>query len=79
MITRKEFKKLKELIKKNYKNADCGLYNTRNTMGDTMTVLYKNGDIRLEICYYWAYFEVFGLSKEEFELLHKFYESLGGI
>ena len=79
MITRKEFKKLKELIKKNYKNADCGLYNTRNTMGDTMTVLYKNGDIRLEICYYWAYFEVFGLSKEEFELLYKFYQSLGGI
>lgn len=79
MITRKEFKKLKELIKKNYKDADCGLYNTRNTTGDTMHLLYKNGDIRLEICYYWEYFEVFGLSEEEFKLLENFYESLGGI
>ena len=79
MITRKEFKKIKELIKKNYKDADCGLYNTRNIMGDPMCLLYENGDIRLEICYYYSYFEVFGLSKEEFKLLHKFYKSLGGM
>ena len=78
MITRKDFKKLKNLIKKYYKDADCGLYNTRNTEGDTMTVLYKNGNIVLEICYYWEYFEVFGLSEEEFKLLQKFYNSLGG-
>ena len=79
MITRKEFKKLKELIKKNYKNADCGIYNTRNTTGDTMQLLYQNGNIRLEMCYYYSYFEVFGLSEEEFKLLKRFYNSLGGI
>ena len=79
MITRKEFKKLKELIKKNYKYADCGIYNTRNTTGDTMQLLYQNGDIRLEMCYYYSYFEVFGLSEEEFKLLKRFYNSLGGI
>lgn len=33
--------------------------------------------LEIDVCYYYSYFEVFGLSDAEFEELEKYYDSLG--
>lgn len=76
-----KLEKAKEIIKENYKYADCGIFNTRNIAGDSMETIYEEwyGDddvLIIDICYGWAYFEVFGLSEEEFDELEEYYETL---
>jgi len=65
-----------KLIKKHFDSADCGLFDCRNIAGDPMEVLYDNGNFSVEICYGYAYFEVFGLSDEEFQKLSDLYQEL---
>lgn len=69
--------KAKEIIKKYYNVADCGIFNTRNLVGDYMVNIYDSDDLTIDICYNWAYFEVFDLSEEQFNELRNFYYSLG--
>ena len=66
----------KEIIKEHYKEGDCGLYDTRNIVGDWMTTIYEDDSLTIDICYNYSYFEVFGLSNEDFEELLTFYASL---
>ena len=66
----------KKIIKENYKDADCGIFDSRNIVGDSMTTLYEYYDLIIDICYDHAYFEVFGLSDDEFDELEKFYNTL---
>lgn len=66
----------KKIIKENFYNANCGIFNTRNMAKDNMSLLYRKNNVSIWICYYWAYFEVFGLSQNEFKELKKFYEEL---
>lgn len=66
----------KKIIQEHYKEANCGIFNCRNTVGDPMTQIYGDGDLFIDICYYYSYFEVFGLSNDEFKELEKFYDSL---
>ena len=63
----------KKIIKENYKNADCGIFNSRNIVGDPMITIYNDNSLAIDICYRYAYFEVFGLSNDEFNELKKFY------
>lgn len=69
--------KAKEIIKKYYKFANCGIYDCRNIAGDEMGTIYEGEGLTIDICYYYSYFEVFGLSDEEFEELERYYDSLG--
>lgn len=66
----------KEIIKEYYKEADCGLYDTRNIVGDPMTTIYDKDGLIIDICFNYSYFEVFGLSNKEFEELFTFYNNL---
>ena len=66
----------KQIIKENYKSADCGIFNSRNLIGDSMTTIYDKDGLVIDICYYYSYFEVFGLSYEEFEELEEYYNQL---
>lgn len=68
--------KAKEVIKEHYEEADCGIFNTRNWSGDIMTTVYDEDGITIDICYNWSYFEVFGLSEDEFKELSVYYYSL---
>lgn len=68
--------KAKTIIKENFEAGDCGLFNTRNIAGDNMTTIYKEGGLQIDICYYWSYFEVFGLSASEFYELINYYNHL---
>lgn len=66
----------KEIIKEYYNLADCGLYDTRNIIGDPMETIYDKNGLIIDICYHYEYFEVFGLSNKEFEELLTFYNNL---
>lgn len=67
---------VKDLIKKYYKQADAGLFFTRNIVGDSMDILFEGQFITLEICKYWGYYEVFGCDNQEEKELKKLYGSL---
>lgn len=71
-----KLEKAKEIIKALYSIYDCGIYNTRNIVGDQMSVIYDEDGLTIEGCYTWSYFEVFGLTENEFIELKKFYRSL---
>lgn len=63
----------KELIDKYYDIADCGLFDSRNLVGDSMTTVYDANGLTVDICYHYSYFEVFGLSPDEFKKLRDYY------
>ena len=46
-------------------------FNTRNIIGDTMTNIYDDNDIQIDVCYAYEYIEVFGLSESEYQELLK--------
>lgn len=66
----------KKVIAENIDDARCGIYDTRNMVGDTMETLYDSNDLTIDICYFWMYFEVFGLTDNEFAELEKYYKTL---
>lgn len=67
----------KRIIKKHFNEAHSGSFNCRNFFGDPVGTLYEKGGLTIDICHYYGYFEVFGLSGDEFTELEKYYESLG--
>jgi hypothetical protein len=71
-----KLEKAKEIVSKYYKVADCGIFNSRNILGDPMATVYAGEGLIVDVCFFYAYFEVFGLSIGEFEELEKFYEDL---
>lgn len=72
-----KLERAKEIVTKNYSEGDCGIFNTRNIAGDWMTTIYADGELTIDICYNWNYFEVFGLSDKEFDELARYYSQLG--
>jgi len=66
----------KRIIKEHLSDADCGIFNCRNNAGDHMTNIYYDDELIIDICYYWSYFEVLGLSDADFIELEKFYDIL---
>jgi stage III sporulation protein AG len=49
---------------------------TTTTSRNDMTTVYEDEGLTIDVCYGWAYFEVFGLSDAEFLELEEYYESL---
>ena len=74
MMTKLE--KAKEIIKANYKAADCGIFSTRNLVGDLMETIYEEDGLTIDTCREWRYFEVFGLEGPDFVELKHFYDKL---
>jgi len=68
--------KAKKVIEHYYTEASCGIFNTHNLVNDPMETLYEESDVIIDICRPYEYFEVFGLSEEEFSELEKFYMDL---
>lgn len=67
----------KRIIKKHFNEAHSGIFNCRNFFGDPVGTLYDKDGLKIDICHYYGYFEVFGLSNDEFNELEKYYENLG--
>ena len=53
-----------------------GIYDTRNCVGDSTEILYRDSSVTIYYCDEYDYFEVFGLSNEEFDELRIFYDEL---
>lgn len=70
--------KAKNLIETHLKSATCGIFDSRNTVGDEMTTVYKDRELQIDICYFYEYFEVFGLTNAEFRELKRYYNELRG-
>lgn len=68
--------KVKEIIKKNIEDAKCGIFFTRNIVGDPMSEIYCDtyDGVEIDICYKYEYFEVFGLTKDEQKEIKNFYD-----
>ena len=71
-----KLEKAKEIIEKYYDDGNCGIYNSRNIVGDWMTNIYSYEGLTIDICYPYEYFEVFGLTDKEFSLLKEYYSEL---
>ena len=70
--------KVKNVIRNKYSDAPCGLFFTPNWVGDPMSTIWEEDGVTIDICYYYKYFEVFGLTEEEENELLAFYNSLIG-
>lgn len=68
-----KLEKAKEIIKKNFRYGDCGLFKYR---GDPMHNIYNADGLKIDICFCYSYFEVFGLTDEEFKELKDYYVKL---
>ena len=68
-----KLEKAKEVIKEHIKDATYGIFDCRNIAGDHMTNIYSENGLDIDICYGYAYFEVFGLTDDEFAQLETYY------
>lgn len=78
MTRKEELAEVKSVIADKYDYADCGLFFTRNTVGDRMYTLFDGEFFTVDICYSQAYFEVFGCTEDEASELKALYGKLGG-
>lgn len=76
MINISRIEKVKNVIRNRYIDAKCGLFFTRNLVGDHMSTIWEEDGVTIDICYGYEYFEVFGLTEEEENELSAFYKSL---
>lgn len=49
-------------------------FDTTNTVGDVMDTIYNENNVTIDYCSNWDYIEVFGLDKEEFNILSNLYD-----
>lgn len=68
--------KVKDVIRNKYSEAECGLFFSRNLVGDDMSTIWEEDGVTIDICYEYEYFEVFGLTEEEENELLVFYNFL---
>lgn len=66
----------KMIIREHIREAQCGIFDRVILVGDEMSTLYDDGELCIDICYGWNYFEVFGLTKSEFDELKRYYDIL---
>lgn len=76
MKREKEFEKVKEIIKTHIRDARCGIFFSRNTVGDIMLNLYTGEIFTVDICRHWEYYEVFGCTDKEAMELDEYYEKI---
>lgn len=76
MTREEEFEKVKTVIKENVEDANLGLFFERNIVGDPMENIFKGEFFKIDICYGYMYYEVFGCTEQEEEELDKFYQGI---
>ena len=75
---KKELEKVKKIIKDNIEDYGCGIFDTRNIVGDPMHTIFKGDYFTLDGCYFYSYYELFGTTDEEFEKIVKYYNKIKG-
>lgn len=62
--------KLIEFLKDRFSDG-VQAFDTRNIAGDSMVTIYYDGEVVVDYCPYYEYIEIFGLTKEQFEIVCK--------
>ena len=68
--------KAKKVIEEYFDSANCGIFDSQNLLGDPMSNVFSENGLKIDICYRYRYFEVFGLTETEFLELEEFYDKL---
>ena len=66
----------KKIIKEYFEQGECGIFDSQNIVGDDMINIFNENGLKIDICLEYEYFEVFGLSSNEFEELKNYYNNL---
>ena len=76
----KRVQKLIDYLEENnlVRNDNNQWFNSRNIIGDPMENIYYKDRIAVDYCYGYDYFEVFGLSNEEFSSLKEYFDKTVG-
>lgn len=61
------FKDVKDFLRKNYKNKNYQIFDSRNIIGDPMETVYSKNGVTIDECTYYGYLEIFGLTEEDFD------------
>lgn len=72
----KKVTKVKNVIAHHIEDATYGIFDCRNIAGDSMETIYDEDGVSIAICRNWEYFEVFGLTEQEFAEVESFYKDL---
>lgn len=75
METKYNFKNIKDFLRK-YEQEDYQIFNSRNTVGDPMKLIYAKDGVTIESCDGMRYLEIFGITKEEYNQLHGYFNIL---
>lgn len=67
---------VKEIIRKNIKDALYGIFGCKNNTNDTTHLLFNQEGVKVFICYKYEYFEVRGLTWGEFKQVEEYYNKL---
>lgn len=65
-----------EILKENINVADCGIFFTRNLVGDIMENIYEDENVSCDICRFYSYFEIFGLKANEKDEFKRYYAKM---
>lgn len=68
--------KIKKIIREYLDKAEYGIFFTHNIVGDYMETIYVDNKYRVDICYDYGYFEIFGLNKNQQEEIRDYYNLL---
>ena len=71
----KNIKVVKDIIDRYYDSASCGIFRNKNQFGDPMETVYEENGVKIDVCFYYSYMEVFGLSDEEYKVIDKYYKN----
>jgi hypothetical protein len=71
-----ELNAVREYLKDNLHQLDCGLFFTRNIIGDPMELTLNGKYIMMWTCWGCGYVEVFGLDSDEQSKLIDWYDQL---
>jgi hypothetical protein len=70
-----KLEKAKQIIDQYYARAPHGIFDCKGWAGDDMYTIYSSDGLVIDICYDYEYFEVFGLSEDEFIELETYYNN----
>lgn len=79
MTRTEELNKCLDLIKDKYDDAECGMFFSRNDVGDEMETIFSGQFFTLDICYNYAYFEMFGCTEAERNTVECVYKTLAKV
>ena len=65
--------KIKNVLKENILEGSCGIFDCRSWTPDLKYTLFNEDGVMVDICHEYNYFEILGLTDEEFKLVAEYY------